>query len=382
MKLDREDAALIAIAKSLPYDELARPADLRAELVILARGTVQAEPRDHRARWAIAAVLVIAGLGALSARLWSNAPSATIVASAEADFDREVRSSTIERVTLRSGKLTIDGATPVEVSIGVATLRIEARAEIRADGGEIEAIWVQQGTVELRRLGAVTVLQTGERWSKASPPAAHLEAVAAPALDTADAPRALKLVPRRRAEEKITETTSLEAPLAPVKTAPPPIAAHEGESPDETPPIEPTPTEPTPIAKVSAVPETPAPTDAEAEFAAGWAAYRAGRPAVAAEHFARCAIAEPEGPFAEDARYFLGIAHKRSGHTREAETALRAFLEAHPRSRRAGEIRVTLGWLLLESDRDLEARRMFKIAAEDPSPEIRESAQRGYEATE
>jgi hypothetical protein len=56
------------------------------------------------------------------------------------------------------------------------------------------------------------------------------------------------------------------------------------------------------------------------------------------------------------------------------------FLDTHPSSARVGEISVMLGWLELERGDAASARRHFRAGLDDPSEQVRASANAGLRA--
>lgn len=122
---------------------------------------------------------------------------------------------------------------------------------------------------------------------------------------------------------------------------------------------------------------------AERAFMDGWTALRQGRHQVAAACFTRAA--EQSGgatsvSLQEDARYWRAVALARAGQHAPAIVALRDFLRQHPRSARAGEATVILGWQLLRAGQLDEAQRCFAAAASDPHSAIRDNARSGLAA--
>jgi TolA-binding protein len=123
-----------------------------------------------------------------------------------------------------------------------------------------------------------------------------------------------------------------------------------------------------------------APTDAESAFAAGWQMLRDGNYGTAADAFGRTVALAPQGDLAEDARYWRAIAQARAGRAADARISMATFLDAHPRSARAGEISAMLGWLLYEAGDKDAAKRRFEAAADDPDARVRKSARAGLDA--
>jgi TolA-binding protein len=124
------------------------------------------------------------------------------------------------------------------------------------------------------------------------------------------------------------------------------------------------------------------PPTIETEFAAGWAAVRTGDHPAAAAHFAAAVAAAPDAALAEDARYWRAVSLTKARRTAAAARAMSHFLSAHPRSARAGEIAVMLGWIELEQNRPAAARGHFRAGLSDPSQQVRSSAQAGLRAVD
>jgi TolA-binding protein len=120
--------------------------------------------------------------------------------------------------------------------------------------------------------------------------------------------------------------------------------------------------------------------EAEMAFARGWSALGAGDFAVAAEAFGRAAGRRGENTLSEDAGFWRAVAFDRAGRFGEAQSAFGEFLTRYPRSDRAGEASVMLGWLLLRARDGAGAAARFGSALDDPSERVRGSAQAGLAA--
>ena len=96
----------------------------------------------------------------------------------------------------------------------------------------------------------------------------------------------------------------------------------------------------------------------------------------AAATFARVAILDPDGPLAEDASYWYPVALARAKRG-EAITAFREFLARYASSPHAHEASTMLGWLLVDAKQTAEAERRFRVAIDDPSTAVRDSARAG-----
>jgi TolA-binding protein len=123
--------------------------------------------------------------------------------------------------------------------------------------------------------------------------------------------------------------------------------------------------------------QKPAPTASELAFGRGFRALRRGNYGEASEQFELAIAGGPGSRLVDDARYWRAVALARSGQTAAAQGALGEFLRLHPRSPRAGEASVMLGWMLLDSGDRTGAFRRFKAAAADRDPVVRASAAKG-----
>ena len=118
----------------------------------------------------------------------------------------------------------------------------------------------------------------------------------------------------------------------------------------------------------------------EMAFARGWTALRSNDFEAAAEAFGRVAPTR-DNALAEDAFFWRGVALDRANHLAEAQEALARFLVRYPRSDRAGEASVMLGWLLLRAGDAGAADARFGAALGDPSDRVRRSARAGLAAS-
>ena len=119
----------------------------------------------------------------------------------------------------------------------------------------------------------------------------------------------------------------------------------------------------------------------EIAFARGWSALRANDFEAAAEAFGRAAAERNDNALCEDASFWKGVALDRANHLTEAQEALSRFLVLYPRSDRAGEASVMLGWLLLRAGDVSGAEARFGSALGDPSERVRRSARAGLAAS-
>jgi TolA-binding protein len=120
--------------------------------------------------------------------------------------------------------------------------------------------------------------------------------------------------------------------------------------------------------------------EAESAFARGWTELGAGNFAAAAEAFAHAAGPRGENTLSEDACFWRAVAFDRAGRFGEAQRAFTEFLARYPRSDRAGEASVMLGWLLLRAGDGAAAAARFAGALDDPGERVRGSAQAGLAA--
>jgi len=112
----------------------------------------------------------------------------------------------------------------------------------------------------------------------------------------------------------------------------------------------------------------------------GWEAMQREEFGPAAAAFARAIALSPDGALVEDSTYWRAVAIARLGRVAEATASFRGFIDAFPRSTRAGEASVMLGWVLVETGEREEARRRFEAALTDPSSSVRTSAREGLDA--
>jgi hypothetical protein len=124
-------------------------------------------------------------------------------------------------------------------------------------------------------------------------------------------------------------------------------------------------------------------TPAEIAFASGWRTLRARKYGPAASAFERAAQASENASsstgalLAEDARYWQAVALARADRNDEARATMALFLDRYPKSARAGEVSVMLGWLLLEVQDRRHAAVRFRAATADHVAAVRRSARAG-----
>ena len=129
-------------------------------------------------------------------------------------------------------------------------------------------------------------------------------------------------------------------------------------------------------------PRPPRTTDpATVAFGQGMAMLRASNLTGAAAVFERAATMSRNGTLAEEASYWHAVLLNRSGEQNGGHDALKNFLDRFPRSPRAGEASVRLGWLLLDRGDRQAASLRFRAGLDDGSTIVRKSAQAGLDAT-
>jgi TolA-binding protein len=119
----------------------------------------------------------------------------------------------------------------------------------------------------------------------------------------------------------------------------------------------------------------------EVAFARGWSALRTNDFEAAADAFGQAASERADNALSEDALFWRGVALDRANRLAEAQEALTRFLVRYPRSDRAGEASVMLGWLLLRAGETTAADARFGSALGDPSERVRRSARAGLAAS-
>lgn len=390
----RTTQELTALAREVPWRELDEPAveRVRAQLrqVALAAPPERGVFRDHRR---VIAAAVSAAAAVAVAIVWGigfEGRTAEVRSAATAIAEPEIMRLTDGYIQVRAAER---GGRSMRIVVGDA--EIEARAadfEVFAQDDRVIAVFAASGMVEVKRFGAAPmILQPGVRWvaQKQGAVEGELPQKVEPA-QKAEPAQKVESVGRARARVKrappvAEERAVIEQPAAPVIEQPAAPAIEEPAAPAIEPAQTSTATETPPIA---ALPEPkdvpvhrPAPIAApevegdELYFRRGWTAYRAGLHAEAAQHFARV---DPRGPWGEDAAYWHIHAELRIKDELAVTPRMRAFIESYPKSARRGELAVMLGWILVREDRNHEARKLFKLAFEDPSAAVRESARLGY----
>ncbi len=375
----RVDEKLIAAAEQLPFVEpdAERREDVRTALLIAARterpATESRGPRRARLAWWLGAPALAAAVVLFVAIDRGPKPApvpslkmATVEASEGAHFTH-TSMDTDEVVRLTSGRVTVRVQKLEHEEQRFRVVTSDAEVEVRGTSFDVEVVddrlrevVVHEGLVEVRPKGRpALLLAAGERWTATTVTAA----IPAPELAPAPAPA------------PTPELAPAPAP-APAPT-PAPIASLAPEVEPE-PEVAPEP-EPEPELEPEPEPE-PEPTEAEVAFQDGWRTLRAGNYGNAADAFHTVIALDPDGPLAQDARYWRAIAQARAGRAATARISMARFLEKHPKSSRAGEISTMLGWLLVDVGDREAAQRRFKAAMHDDDEKVRNSARAGLEA--
>ncbi len=121
--------------------------------------------------------------------------------------------------------------------------------------------------------------------------------------------------------------------------------------------------------------------DVESGFARGWSALRTSDFEAAADAFGKAASGRDDNALSEDASFWGGVALDRANRLSEAREAFTRFLVRYPKSDRAGEAAVMLGWLLLRDGDLTAADARFGSALGDPLERVRSSARAGLMAS-
>jgi TolA-binding protein len=121
-------------------------------------------------------------------------------------------------------------------------------------------------------------------------------------------------------------------------------------------------------------------SEVELAFARGWSALGVGDFAAAAEAFGHAAGPRSGSTLSEDACFWRAVAFDRAARFGEAQRVFTEFLARYPRSDRAGEASVMLGWLLLRAGDGAAAAARFASGLDDPGERVRGSARAGLAA--
>lgn len=393
----REWAALSRLrqfSQSLPAERIApeRADAVRARLLYeaerLRQDAGQRTGRGHRrGQLAVAAGVLALAVAAipLGLRLYGRTessatdapgPTAHITPSGDARFTpSDSTSDAVVRL--------FDGT----LQLSVAPLRRDHRFRVKTGDAEVEVrgtafvvtaaqdclqrVSVEHGLVEVRpQRSASVLLSAGQQWS--APPPDH----------TAARQQAAPPRPSKGSEAEPRFAAHQPAPMKGHSITAP--AANTGrESPAQRPPPASFPSGGREEPAHQGPPAAPSPARSEAEqaFAAGFAALKQGRFLAAAPEFERTLQLAPKSALAEDARFWSGVAWARAGRSQEAVKTLRAFLSQYPSSQRSGEAAAALGWLLLRAHNLDEAEQVFKLAEQDRNPQVKESARAGLLST-
>ena len=340
------DDELVHLAREIPHAE--PPRDQVEEMrtaVLAAMPKPSRAAHSHRARWLIGGFAIAA---AAAVAIWIAVPSAahtpanhaTVTAIGEARYAR-ISDAPDEIVRLTDGTLHIE-VSPLHAGERFRVRTADGEVEVRGTAFDVEArldrlqhVNVSHGRVEVRTHGVLLILGPGEHWDAptvAAAPARVETRVVTPAPTVAPVP-----------SPPIARTASIVKPN--VEKASTPVA-----------------------------PETPS---TESMFRAGWDALQAGDAATAAEAFDRVATLDPNGPLAEDAEFWRATAFARARKAGAARAAYATFLSDFPRSVRAGEVAVLLGWSLVEANDLAGAEAAFTRANTDGVARVRASAEAG-----
>ncbi len=371
----QEIAGLAARGQRIEPSAWQRREDVRTALLSRARTTAKVPAPASRWRWIVPAILSAAAATVLVLRWPSKSEgSHEVPASHAVILDHGatrrlvVSSSPDEIVRL------VDGA----VTVSVGPLADGERFRVVTGDGEVDArdaaldvTVVNDRLVSVRAIrGAATVkvasfervIRTGETWTSASELAIPTVSPApSPAPSPVVTPAVVAVVP------VVPRVDNTQAPVLP-RRAPVPSGPERELVPE--PSIVP--------------PPAPAPTPrsmVQQAFDDGWAAMRAGDFTTAATAFERATAVTTDQRMLEDATYWRGVALARAGEVGVAGHVFAAFIVAYPASTRATEVSAMLGWILLERGDAAEARLRFEAALKSASPEVRESAAAGLQAT-
>ena len=248
-----------------------------------------------------------------------------------------------EIVRLHDGTIDIDvqplgSGERFRVLVGSSEIEVHGTSfTVTADNDQLVSVQVARGRVEVRPAnGTPTVLESGQSWrvrvATAEPSTSRV------VQDVVQAPVAI----RPRVIPKSLDLTIAQAPAPP-------------------------------RSPVERAPEDTAYNDA-------WDALRANKFHEAAAGFARTFALVPDGPLADDARFWRAVSLGREGRAVDAIAAFRELVDEHPGNTHRGEASAMLGWLLVEQRQLDEAHRRFRDAANDQSATVRASARDGLDA--
>jgi TolA-binding protein len=296
---------------------------------------------------ALVAVVALAGVWAVrrgtaagrapaAARPWLGA----VRAIGSARFTR-VRSRPDEIVRLDDGTVDFEvtrlsGQERFRVVTGDAEVEVRGTEfEVTAAHGRLAYVRVWRGRVEVRPGGGgVSVLDAGDEWMDGS---------------------------------RLSARPVRPASAAPVASAAPPASPN----------LPPVPPRHNPIRVAHAAVPRPHSAARGPSFDDAWSLLRAGKAAPAAAAFDEIAGSAGDAGAVEDARYWRAVALARAGQTRASQAALVLFLSDFPRSSRAGEASVILGWSLFRAGELDRARIAFTRGTADPAERVRLGAREG-----
>jgi TolA-binding protein len=364
MRLDDLQAAARQLPQHQPTE--AQRAALRASLVEAAR-TEKPAPRRRPLAGAGVVIAAAAAIAFWFARTPEakepGARRAAIQSSSGAHFEHtrvpaSAGAPVDEVVRLRQGRVAVAvehlaAGERFRVVTGDAEIEVRGTSfDVVVEGDRLIEVAVHTGLVDVRPAGRPPIsLHPGDRW-RSNADATALAVASDPDPDPdPDPARGAKSASRAG-----TRTRRID-PAPPVAADPSPAPATTVPPPEIAP--------------------RPVPTATEAAFGRGFRALRRGDYGEAAGQFESAIASGPTSSLADDARYWRGVSLARAGRSAQAQEALGEFLSLHPRSPRAGEASVVLGWLLLESGDRTGAYRRFKAAAGDRNAEVRAGAQKG-----
>lgn len=260
------------------------------------------------------------------------------------------------------------------VVVGGAEIEVRGTAfTVAASAEHLTGVSVARGRVDVRpEAGAPAVLVTGQSWHVALVTAVE----PAPPVTAPQPPQSrIAPVPRRAAMSGPPPSPRAASPIAARAAT---LAAPHNAEPRVA-------TEPAPDGAAAkpetAKPETTAARNSEElSYDQAWEALRANNFTRAASGFSRVVLLAPDSALVEDASFWRAVALARGKRSAEALAAFRDFLDAYPRSARAGEASAMLGWILIDARAYDEAERRFRAAAEDGNPAVRTSATAGLAA--
>jgi hypothetical protein len=382
--------AAIELARALPAG--VPPASRREEVrtaVLAAVGGLAETGRPRRRAWIAPVIAGAAAAGAVGylALSHASAPVAgghshgTVRPHAGARYVTSAGPDEIIRLSDGEIDVDVEPLHPGErfrVVVGTTELEVHGTAfTVTASAEHLVAVAVAHGRVDLHPdAGAPATLATGQSWHAAVAAAIGPARPVSPALTPPPAPPAHAVA---SSASPSPASPSPAFPPHPSRVAPPRKAIAPSAARSEAPGsgLDPAPAPPAPSRPAPAPP--PRSAD-EVSYDDAWTALRTGAFARAASGFARVLLAAPDGPLAEDAGFWRAVALARGKRSAEAMSAFRDFLDAYPRSVRAGEASAMLGWLLVDARTYDEAARRFTAASGDPDPAIRRSAQAGLDA--